>query len=189
MESAKVPLLEDAIIISTIDALEIISRPATTTDSTQKADSVADQASDDCNSISSDNDEPEALSAPSVSTESTQKPTSDAVDPRIVWTEDLDDEDTLAVSDDEAAIGQPKPPTSSDEVVEIEDDTLNVGPVAGQKRSRDVTIDISDDEEKSTVSQPRRSKRTKDVYVDEDATLAGVLATFNDEINVDFIEL
>lgn len=144
--------------------------------------------------ISSDEDEPEITSASMSTTESTQNGISDKArpieasqtDPRIVWTEDLDEEDTLAVSDDESIA--PPPKKSSDVVVEIDDDTVNVGPSVGEKRPNNVTIDISDDEE-NTDSSPRRSKRNKADSADEDAILAGVLATFNDEMNSDFIEL
>lgn len=199
MDQSENSIAENESTSSDEDEPEIVTGPLPSTDLTKKV--VVEQPSTTLVPTEEipviDENEPEILSAPLPTTNSAEKSilkdssltsTTSKADPRIIWTEDLDDEDTLAVSDDET----PLPKIASDVVVEIEDDA--VGPVSqsvmgSNKRSHNnVTIDISDDED-NTDSSTRRSKRNKDVFVDEEATLAGVLATFNDEMNVDFIEL
>lgn len=102
-------------------------------------------------------------------------------DPRIVWTEDLDDEDTLAISDDDIPANR-----ASNDVVEIIDDVGSVrGLTVGDKRSNgNDTIDISDDEEELAADSTRRSKRSKTDAEngDQDAIADGVMDTFFEEL-------
>lgn len=179
---------------------------ATVTPEEPAVQTAQETANETANSelISDSEEEPEMLAAPSApidivrttngaETSSSAEALNTITDPRIVWTEDLDDDDTLAVSDDDSIAA---PPTrSTNVVVEIEDDAPPSpdGPSVGDKRHRsETTIDISSDDE-DMADGASSSKRNKSGAVangdDEEATLADVLATFDDEINGDFIEL
>lgn len=142
--------------------------------------------------VETDSEEEDLLSAPShihqinsdASGGTSQVPATPD-EPQIIWSEDLDDDDTLAVSDDDLPSKR-----SGDDVVEIMDEATV--PRRSSRRNKrpntpHATINISDDEEVSDDS--KRPKLNAATVGDDDAIIADVLATFNDEMSADFVKL